>query len=48
MVGHHDLCTDQHQGHDTLYLVIFKDTSLKTLSDLCVSHLQLLTDDDAF
>ncbi len=38
------LCADQHQGHDARYLVIFKDTSLKTLRDLRASHLPMLND----
>lgn len=38
------LCADQHQGHDARYLVIFKDTSLKTLRDLRDSHLPLLAE----
>ena len=38
------LCADQHQGSDPRYLVIFKDTSLKTIRDLRASHLPLLLD----
>ena len=36
------LCADQHHGHDTRYLVIFKDTSLATIRDLTHHHIALL------
>ena len=38
------LCADQHHGHDTRYLVIFKDTSLATIRDLTQRHIALLKD----
>jgi diadenosine tetraphosphate (Ap4A) HIT family hydrolase len=41
------LCADQHQGSDPRYLVIFKDTNLKTIRDLRQSHLQLLAEINA-
>lgn len=37
------LCRDIHPGTDTRYLVIFKDTALKTIRDLTGNHLELLT-----
>jgi|LauGreDrversion4_2_1035121.scaffolds.fasta_scaffold189494_2 hypothetical protein len=36
------LCADHHHGHDARYLVIFKDTRLKTMRDLRATHLPLL------
>ena len=41
------LCADQHQGSDPRYLIIFKDTSLKTIRDLRQSHLRLLAEINA-
>ena len=38
------LCRDIHPGTDTRYLVIFKDTSLKTIRDLTGAHVKLLTE----
>jgi hypothetical protein len=38
------LCADQHHGHDTRYLVIFKDTRLSTIRDLRRSNVALLVD----
>ena len=38
------LCRDIHPGTDTRYLVIFKDTSLKTIRDLTGDHVKLLTE----
>ena len=38
------LCRDIHPGTDTRYLVIFKDTSLKTIRDLTGDHVELLTE----
>lgn len=36
------LCLDKHHGHDTRYLVIFKDESLVTIRDLREKHLPML------
>lgn len=36
------LCADKHNGHDTRYLVVFKDKSLRTLRDLRSAHVGLL------
>jgi hypothetical protein len=38
------LCADQHHGHDTRYLVIFKDVQLWTIRDLRDHHVELLVD----
>lgn len=37
------MCIDKHPGDDTRYLVVFKDTSLRTIRDLCKSDIDMLT-----
>ena len=36
------LVLDKHHGHDTSYLVVFRDTSLRTIRDLREQHVTLL------
>jgi hypothetical protein len=36
------LCADQHNGNDTRFLVVFKDTTLLTMLELRSSHVPLL------
>jgi hypothetical protein len=38
------LCLDKHSGTDVRYLVVFKDTTLKTIRDLTQHHVPLLED----
>lgn len=38
------LCLDKHSGTDVRYLVVFKDTTLKTIRNLAQHHVQMLED----
>jgi len=42
--AHWMLCKDLHPGRDTRYLIVFKDTLLRTLRELNHGHLAMLTD----